>query len=130
MSYRAAHIAGAAWTIRPRIAAHAGGGETTIVLVADDPATAALAAVDLEEAGAHEVRVLAGGFPAWRGAGLPVEATPGRPSDADCIDFLFFTHDRHSNPGAARHYLDWETGLTRQLDNQERSVFRPTGGAR
>jgi rhodanese-related sulfurtransferase len=130
MTYRAAHIAGATWTIRPRIAADAAGAPGTTVLVADDPAVAALAAIDLKEAGAQDIRILAGGHEAWRKAGLPVEASPDRPSDADCIDFLFFTHDRHSSADAARQYLAWETGLLDQLDEQERGVFGPMGAAK
>jgi cystathionine beta-lyase len=128
MSYRAGHPAGATWTIRPRVAADVGrvGAAKTIVLVADDPSVAALAAIDLKEAGAQDVCGLAGGFEAWRSAGLPVEQSDD-PSDADCIDFLFFTHDRQSNPDAARQYLAWETGLLDQLDDQERGVFRPAG---
>jgi rhodanese-related sulfurtransferase len=126
MSYRAGHIDGATWTIRPRITADAGraGSAKTVILVADDPTLAALAAVDLKAAGAQDIRILAGGFEAWRSAGLPAGSTPDRPSDADCIDFLFFTHDRQSNPDAARQYLAWETGLLDQLDDQERGVFR------
>ena len=47
------------------------------------------------------------------------------PPDADCIDFLFFTHGRHEgNAEAARQYLAWETGLIAQLDAQERGAFR------
>ena len=70
---------------------------------------------------------LVGGFAAWRAAGLPVVATPDQPSDAECIDFLFFTHGRHDgNADAARQYLAWETGLLGQLDAQERGVFRLT----
>ena len=46
-------------------------------------------------------------------------------ADADCIDFLFFTHGRHDgNAEAARQYLAWEIGLIDQLDAQERGVFR------
>jgi rhodanese-related sulfurtransferase len=134
MSYRAGHIAGATWTIRPRIAADAGGAgdaaaattiTKTIVLVADESAIAALAAIDLTAAGARDIRILAGGYEAWRSAGLPVESSLDRPPDADCIDFLFFTHGRHSNADAARQYLAWETGLLDQLDGQERGAFRP-----
>jgi hypothetical protein len=48
------------------------------------------------------------------------------PSEADCIDFLFFVHDRHDgNLEAARRYLTWELGLLEQIDDQERSVLRP-----
>jgi rhodanese-related sulfurtransferase len=127
MSYRAAHVAGATWTIRPRVvgdAAH-GEGSKPIVFVADDPNVAELAAIDLRAAGAQDVRILAGGFEVWRSAGLPIESSPDSPPDAACIDFMFFTHDRQSNPDAARQYLAWETGLLAQLDDQERGVFRP-----
>jgi rhodanese-related sulfurtransferase len=124
MAYRKGHIAGAVWAIRPKI----GGARPsagTIILVADEPAVAALAARDLAEAGSTDICLLAGGYAAWRDAGLPVEASPDRPTDADCIDFLFFTHDRHDgNAEAARQYLAWETGLLVQLDDQERGVFR------
>ena len=126
MTFRKGHIAGAAWSIRPRIGAAASHGRP-IVLVADEPGVAALAALDLGEGGCKDIRLLAGGFEAWRAAGLPVEATPDRPADRDCIDFLFFTARRHDNdPEAARQYLTWETGLLAQLDEQERGVFRIT----
>ena len=127
MTFRKGHIAGAAWSIRPRISAAAAHARP-IVLVADEPAVAALAAVDLGEAGCKDIRLLAGGFEAWRAAGLPVETTPDNPPDADCIDFLFFTARRHDQDAeAARQYLAWETGLLAQLDEQERGVFRIPG---
>jgi len=125
MTYRIGHIPGALWGIRPRLAAMPLDRTMCVVLVADESATAALAAVDLREAGFGDVRLLAGGYAAWSGAGLPVRASPDRPADADCIDFLFFVHDRHDgNAEAARQYLAWETGLLDQLDDQERGVFR------
>jgi rhodanese-related sulfurtransferase len=124
MTYRKGHIAGAVWAIRPKIGA-ARPAAGTIILVADEPAVAALAGLDLAEAGSKDIRLLGGGYDTWREAGLPVEASPDRPTDADCIDFLFFTHDRHDgNAEAARQYLAWETGLLAQLDDQERGVFR------
>jgi rhodanese-related sulfurtransferase len=124
MAYRNGHIAGAIWAIRPRIGALRP-PIGTIILVADEPAVSALAALDLAETGSSDIRLLAGGYAAWRDAGLPVEASPDRPSDADCIDFLFFTHDRDDgNAEAARQYLAWETGLLAKLDDQERGVFR------
>jgi rhodanese-related sulfurtransferase len=124
MTFRKGHIAGAAWSIRPRISAAAAHARP-IVLVADEPGVAALAAVDLGEAGCKDIRLLAGGLEAWRAAGLPVETTPDNPPDADCIDFLFFTARRHDQDAeAARQYLAWETGLLVQLDEQERGVFR------
>jgi hypothetical protein len=125
MTYRKGHIEQAQWSIRPRVAAAVARRAKTIVLVADEPGVAALAALDLREAGCRDVRQLADGDKDWREAGLAVVATPGVPADADCIDFLFFTHGRHEgNADAARQYLAWEIGLVGQLDAQERGAFR------
>jgi rhodanese-related sulfurtransferase len=125
MRYRKAHIDGAVWSIRPRIAGAVGDPAWPVVLVADQPGAAALAALDLAEAGVREVRLLAGGHEAAQAAGLPVVATPDSPSDGECIDFVFFTHGRHEgNAEAARQYLAWEIGLVDQLDTQERGAFR------
>src|SRR3984893_17042662 len=129
MTYRKGHIPGALWAIRPRLCAMALDRAKSLALVADDGATATLAAIDLAEAGfagagLKDPRLLAGGYAAWREAGLPVQVSPESPTDADCIDFLFFVHDRHDgNAEAARQYLAWETGLLDQLDDQERGVF-------
>ena len=125
MSYRAGHVAQARWSVRPRIAAAVGHTAKTVVLAADAPGVAALAALDLAEAGCRDIRLIAEGPQSWRGAGLSLIATPEDPPDVDCIDFLFFTHGRHAgNADDARRYLAWETGLIGQLDAQERSTFR------
>ena len=125
MTYRKGHIAGAIWSIRPRVATAAGDTKKTVVLVADAPQMAQLAARDLAEAHFADVRLLEGGHEAWRDAGLPLAATPDHPPDADCIDFLFFTAARHDgDAAAARAYLAWEIGLVDQLDAQERGAFR------
>jgi len=126
MSYRKAHIDGAVWSIRPRIAGAVCNSAVPVVLIVDDELdVAALAAMDLAAAGVEDVRLLAGGNEAARAAGLPLVSTPDTPADADCIDFLFFTHGRHDgNTEAARQYLAWETALVGQLDEQERASFR------
>jgi rhodanese-related sulfurtransferase len=125
MSYRKEHVDGAVWSIRPRIAGAVTDPAVPVTLITDEPGTAALAALDLEDAGVRDVRLLAGGHEAARSAGLPVAATPDTPSDADRIDFLFFTHGRHEgNADAARQYLAWEIALVDQLDAQERASFR------
>jgi rhodanese-related sulfurtransferase len=131
MAYRKGHPKGALWSIRPRLAGLPAGSAPgrRIVLVADEPAVARLAAVDLAAAGASSVSLLAGGFEAWQTAGLPVEATPDSPSNAECIDYLFFVHDRHEgNREAAMQYLAWETHLIEQLDEQELAGFRVSAG--
>jgi rhodanese-related sulfurtransferase len=124
MTFRQGHIAQAKWSIRPRIAALAD-CSTTTVLAADEPGIAALAALDLREAGCGDIRLATGGLAEWRATGLAIMATPDDPPGADCIDFLFFLHSRHDGDAeAARQYLAWETGLPAQLDAQERGTFR------
>ncbi|MFH1602440.1 MAG: rhodanese-like domain-containing protein, partial [Pseudomonadota bacterium] len=121
-----AHIPGSRWSIRSRLVADARQAAShRPVLVADDTAIAGAAAIDLAEAGFKDTRLLEGGFAAWTGAGLPVEASPDSPANAACIDFLFFVHGRHSGDReAARQYLAWEMNLMSQLDEQDRSIFR------
>lgn len=121
MKYREAHIPGAVWSIRPRLAEHLRGEKRAIALVADEPALAQWAALELR----GDVSLLEGGLAAWQKAGLPVQASPDVPANRDCIDYLFFVHDRHDgNKEAARQYLAWETGLVAQLDAQELAAFR------
>ncbi len=119
-AYRRRHLRHAVWTIRPRIAALALDLARMVVLVADEPAVAAAAAVDFAERGVADVRLFAGSE-----EGLATEVTPDRPVDEERIDYLFFVHDRHDgNAEAARRYLAWETNLIRQIDEQERAAFR------
>jgi rhodanese-related sulfurtransferase len=123
--YRRAHVPGAVWSIRPRLAAVLGDASKPVVLVADDPNVARLATLDIRESGIADVAVLAGGMAGWQNAGQPVEATPETPPDAERIDFVFHTLGRNEgNLDAARAYLKWEIDLTDQLDAQERGSFR------
>jgi rhodanese-related sulfurtransferase len=123
--YRKGHIAGARWAIRPRLHGLGIQAGTQVVLLAADASVAALAARELAGMGVTEVRLNMDGPDAWRAAGLSIEAGDGVPADEDCIDYLFFVHDRHDgNKAAARQYLAWETNLIHQIDEQERSIFR------
>ncbi|SDP24539.1 3-mercaptopyruvate sulfurtransferase SseA, contains two rhodanese domains [Ralstonia sp. 25mfcol4.1] len=129
MAYRAGHVAGARWSTRARLARDLRGvpHDTTLVLIGDadgdDPAE--LAVADLRALGFRNLRRLQGGFAAWRDAGHAVRQGADTLPDAQCIDYLFFVHDRHDgNKAAARKYLAWETGLIAQLDAQELATFR------
>ncbi|MBS0241712.1 MAG: sulfurtransferase [Proteobacteria bacterium] len=125
MAYRDGHIDGAKWALRPSVAKAVGDTAKPVVLVADDRALAAIAALDLGEAGCADVRVLSGGHKAWAAEKRPVVTTPDDPKDADCIDFVWHTLGRNEgNLDAARAYLAWETNLVNQLDPDERAVFR------
>ncbi|MFL9946238.1 rhodanese-like domain-containing protein [Paraburkholderia agricolaris] len=125
-AYRCAHVPGSTWVIRSRPPVFAAGLD--IVLVADDDRIAELAAADWRRHAPYSnarFMLLAGGFAAWTAADQPVEATPELPPDSECIDYLFFVHDRHDgNKAAARQYLAWETGLLAQLDAEELAGFK------
>ena len=125
MNFRKAHIPGSRWSIRPRLAADGKTAKGGIVLVADDTDAARLAATELIAAGIKDVKLLDGGLAAWIKAGYATEASPGVPPDRECIDYLFFVHDRHAgNREAMKQYLAWETGLMAQLDEQDKASFK------
>lgn len=118
MIHRKGRIAGSRWSTRSLLTA----GARPLVLLADDPALAAFAALALGE----DVSLLDGGYAAWVAAGLPVIEDAQTPPDNLCIDFLFFTHDRHSgNKDAARQYLAWEIGLLAQMSEAEIASLKP-----
>lgn len=124
LAYRRSHAIGARWSIRHRIASDLSRESRPIVLIADDSRIASLAARELPPAQRERTRVLRGGHAAWLDAKRPIESTPTLPPDGDCIDYLFFVHDRHNgNLDAARQYLAWELGLVAQLDEPERASF-------
>ena len=125
MAFRKAHVPGSRWSTRVRVAADTRAGKSPVVLVAEETGVAQLAAVELLESGVKDIRLLEGGLAAWTKAGYPVEASPAVPADADCIDYLFFVHDRHAgNREAMKQYLAWETGLIAQLDAQDKALFK------
>lgn len=125
MNYRRAHVPGTRWSNRTRIVADVRKVTGPLVLICDDVGVAQLAAGELAVTGRSDVKLLDGGLATWIKAGLPTEASPENPPDAECIDHLFFVHDRHAgNKAAMRQYLAWETGLLAQLDAQERAEFQ------
>ncbi|MFJ7794083.1 cystathionine beta-lyase [Pseudomonas sp. NPDC096950] len=120
MVYRKGHIAGARWSIRSLLAAEVASEQRPLVLLADDPRLAAFAALELPEHQRQQTRF------AGNVAGLELQADTNTPPDAQCIDFLFFTHDRHSgNKDAARQYLAWEIGLLAQMSEEEIASLKP-----
>jgi cystathionine beta-lyase len=126
MVFRKGHIAGSRWSIRSRLAVEVVGEQRPLVLLADDPQLGAFAALELPEAQRAQTRLLDGGLGAWRAAGFAVQENAHTPPDAQCIDFLFFTHDRHSgNKDAARQYLAWEIGLLAQMSEDEIASLKP-----
>lgn len=122
--YRVGHVAGARWSIRPRLG-HLALDPARPVYLVGEGAAAALAAQDLATLGCARVCLVEGGQAALEAAGAAREASPDNPSAEEAIDFLFFVHDRHDgNLDASRRYLAWEQGLIAQLDSHERAAFR------
>ncbi len=130
LRHRERHVAGAWWAVRSRLgqardALAALPALRELVLTADDPALARLAA---PEAAALwpgvEVTVLAGGNPRWFEARLPVGAGLDRATCAtDDVWYKPYDHasdyERH-----ARAYLEWEVGLVGQIARDSTIRFR------
>lgn len=127
LDFRAGHIEGATWVTRARLNRIKIDDPADIVLTGRSPVLMEGVAAEIRRLTGQTPRGIVQGDPeAWRAAGLSVVETPDLPVQADCIDYLFFVHDRHDgNLDAARRYLEWELGLLDQLDDQERSVLNP-----
>ncbi|MNV70876.1 hypothetical protein D3C71_1638600 [compost metagenome] len=129
MRYRASHIAGARWSIRPRLDRLDLDTGRPVVLLAEDAAIAAWAVQDLAALGVTDIKVNTGTPASWKAAGIALESTPAVPTDSECVDYLFFVHDRHDgNKAAARQYLSWETNLVKQIDERELAGYRFPAG--
>ncbi len=124
--YRNGHVRGAIWVTRSRVNHLGCDFDHPIIITGQGQSLIFGVVLELIEAGYTNLLWFVGSPEIWRQAGFEIEHTPDSPTDQDCIDFLFFVHDRHEgNLDAARHYLEWETGLLAQLDNQERGMLRP-----
>ena len=120
--FRKGHIQGAHWASRARL----GSVDKTrpAILLANNAPAAAYTADDLRRSGVEVIGQINGGMEAWGEASYALESSPSNPPDEDCIDFLFFVHDRHDgNLESARRYLEWETGLIGMLDEDEHASF-------
>ena len=122
MQYRKAHLPNSLWAIRPRLEEIIRDVKETIVIISDDHALTYGALLELDRFNLNiQIYEL-------EDSGFPKEfetiSTQTLPPDEDCIDFLFFVHDRHDgNKDAARRYLEWETGLIAQLDKDEMNLY-------
>ena len=130
LEYRDARLPGALWCTRARLGhviptLPAG---RKIVLYSEHETRARLAASDVRALTDAPVAILKGGREAWRKAGLPTEASPNTPKDEDCIDFLFWVHDRHmGNEDSMRGYLAWEEQLPAQITADGDAPYRIVG---
>ncbi|CAM3871841.1 Cystathionine beta-lyase [Pseudomonas reidholzensis] len=121
-AYRKRHLRGAKWSSRVRLAEQVSGSRQRLVFIADDPQVAELAVSELPSQQRESARL----FPQAALGDWPQVDNDFSLADADCIDFLFFVHDRHAgNKDAARQYLAWETGLIAQMSDAEINSFSP-----
>jgi rhodanese-related sulfurtransferase len=122
MQYRKNHLPNSQWAIRPRLQEIIRDVKEKIVIISDDHALTygALLELDRFDLNIQVYELEDSGFPKE----LETISSKSLPPDEDCIDFLFFVHDRHDgNKDAARRYLEWETGLIAQLDEDEMNLF-------
>ena len=96
----------AIWSIRPRIGAAAADAAKTVLLVAEEPAIARLAAIDLAEAGCRDVRGLGGATRGMGGSrpGDGRDAPPSRgmrPASISCSSRPSATRARPRPPSSA-----------------------------
>jgi rhodanese-related sulfurtransferase len=111
--YQEAHIRGAWFAIRARLAQALGkikpGG--TVVLTSEDGVLAGLAVTDARVLTMAPVRYLAGGNAAWHGAGFPLTKDDPRMAD-EPVDAWLKPYERPDGvKQAMADYLAWETDL-------------------
>ena len=116
-NYRKAHIPGAWFAIRSRLA-HALPKiplRGTLVLTSEDGALAGLAAGEARALTAQPVRWLRGGNAAWQAAGHPVSSEPLMADEA--IDVWLKPYEREGDTaGAMNEYLSWEIDLIARIE--------------
>lgn len=125
--FRKAHIPGASWAIRSRIASTGSAlpKSGTLVLTSADGHIAALAVEEVRPLTGAEIVVLHGGTDAWVAAGHATEGDPSYPADEDCIDVYLRAYDRNADVEARmQEYIDWEIALIDQIANDPDVEFR------
>jgi rhodanese-related sulfurtransferase len=126
-AYRKAHIPGAYFAIRSRIAEGLKNlfVKATVVLTSEDGLLAQLAAPEVASLTPSRVKVLLGGNNAWRAAGGKLESGRERftvPPDDVWLKPFDQLHGRVEDRLAS--YLRWESGLVAQLQRDAGIDFR------
>ena len=125
-NYRRGHARGSIWITRSQVTKLDCRPKDTVIVTGQEKSLILGVVRDFLELGFTDIFWFEGSPEVWSRAGFEIEQTPDFPTDQECIDFLFFVHDRHDgNMDAARRYLKWETGLLAQLDDQERGILQP-----
>jgi rhodanese-related sulfurtransferase len=126
-TYRSAHIPGAWFAIRARLAQAIGRIPLAgaLVLTSEDGRLAGLAAPEAEPLTAGPVRVLDGGNEGWKGAGQPLTADDPRMAD-EAIDAWLKPYERTGDTKkAAEEYLSWEVDLLPRIARDGTTSFMP-----
>lgn len=125
MQFRKRRLKNARWAIRPTLLSIVPkDSNAPILLVGEKQNKVRLLAQDLEREGYTNIHFVLLDEESLAKNGLPLSNGENVLPDDQCIDFLFFVHDRHQgNKEAARKYLEWETNLISQIDDQERQTF-------
>jgi rhodanese-related sulfurtransferase len=127
LDYRQAHLPGALWCNRARLAQCLPDlpKGAKVIFYSEHETRARLAARDALALTDAPIALLAGGREAWKQAGLSLESSPDAPADEDCVDFLFWVHDRHmGNKDSMRGYLAWEEQLPAQIKADGDAPYR------
>ncbi len=123
--HRAGHPPGARFAIRSRVKADLTSlyrGEL-MLFIAEDERIAHLASHDLIRSGIHRIRVVKGGMPAWRTAGLPLETGIKNPL-SEIEDNFYKPYDRENGvEEAMKAYLDWEIELLNRVERDGTLTF-------
>lgn len=123
--YRKAHIPGAWFAIRSRLAAALKKipVEGTLVLTSEEGTVAGLAAPEARSLAQVPIRYLHGGNAAWRAAGYPLTADAIRMAD-EPVDMWLKPYERGAdNEGAMREYLAWEVDLLPRIERDGSAGF-------
>ena len=134
-SYAKAHVSGAWFVIRARLAESIKmmAPSERFVVTGEDASLTAFTANDLAMLTGKPVSVLSGGNAAWRKAGLPLKSGMEKPGgvvdDVFVQPFLWGQLDPNSAEfrKAADNYISWELQLPEQLDRAKETDFKLAG---
>ena len=125
--YRKAHIPGAWFAIRSRLAQALAKIPLrgTLVLTSEDGVLAGLAAPEARALVDRPVRYLDGGNAAWRAAGHPLTADDARMAD-EAVDIWLKPYERpNDTTKAMSEYLSWEVDLLARIERDGTTNFTP-----
>lgn len=118
-SHRKSHPKGARFAIRTRAMQDLAAilSSRWMIVTAQDPRMAVLAAQDLTRSGVHRIKVLEGGSEAWRKAGGEMASGMENPFSRE-DDVFHKPYDLELDKAAMQRYIDWEVALVPQVERE------------